>query len=128
MGEALELGGGCGGLPAVTGEFQPDTAGFSSLQPGRVRLYGGLCRAAGFLRKVKEEATSREGMMMCLDLNGRRSKLVWNKINLGSSTLTLNVDLSGDINQVFFSNSVLGLMMPLFKGEGKWSDKDFYLC
>lgn len=54
------LGGGCGGLPAVRGGFQPDTAGFSRLQRGGVHLYGGLCWAANSPRKVKAETRSTE--------------------------------------------------------------------
>lgn len=75
--KAAGLGGGCGGLPAVRGGFQPDTAGFSRLQRGGVHLYGGLCWAANSLWKVKPETTSTERRMLYFNHVDGGARLCW---------------------------------------------------
>lgn len=75
--KAAGLGGGCGGIPAVGGGYQTDSAGFSCLQRGGVHLYGGLCGAANSLRQVKAEtpSTRRRMLYFCSGRTGEDASL-----------------------------------------------------
>lgn len=98
-----------GGLPAVRGGFQSDTAGFSHLQRGGVHLYGGLCWAANYPRKVNSETRSTEPRMLYFNHVDGLANMCWR-----SSLFPIQLQV---VIRVYMSWSIVERLIRLYRNS-----------